>query len=243
MQIYGIHPVEELLQASPESVTAVYYNKSERGRLETVFERAGRYGISCEGVEKQDLDDMAGGGNHQGVIAVTVGFEYVELADLLESTEDADQAGILVLDQVQDVRNLGAMLRSAAGLGFDGVVIAKDRAAPVTPAVVRTSAGCAFRIPVARVTNIARTLEQMKEGGYWIVGTRQKEADPAWDVDFDMKTGLVVGGEEKGMRRLVAETCDLYATLPMEAGVESLNVASAATALMYEVERQQKTSE
>ncbi len=239
MDIYGIHPVEELLAVAPESVRVVYYNKRETQRLEELFERAGTYGVSCEGVEKQDLDDMADGGNHQGVIAVTTGFEYVALADLLESTAEADQAGILVLDQVQDVRNLGAILRGAAGLGFDGVVIPKDRAAPVTPAVVRTSAGCAFRVPVARVTNISRTLEQMKEAGYWIVGTRMTDAEPAWEVDFDMKTGLVVGGEQKGMRRLVAETCDLYAKIPLKGGVESLNVASAATTLMYEVRRQQ----
>lgn len=238
MRIYGIHPVEELLQAAPESVTAIYYNKYESDRLQDVFGRAGTYGIACQSVDKQELDKMSDGGNHQGVIAQTAGFDYVRIEDLLASTSEADQAGILVLDQVQDVGNLGAMLRTAAGLDFDGVVIPKDRAAPVTPAVVRTSAGCAFRIPVARVTNIARTLEAMKEGGYWIVGTRQEQAEPVWDVDFDMKAGIVMGGEHRGMRRLVADSCDFYATIPMATGVESLNVASAAAVLMYEARRQ-----
>lgn len=238
MKIYGTHPVEELLNAAPEVVTALYFWERGAERFDEIFEVARTYGLPCQSVHKQELDEMAEGGNHQGIVAQTSGFEYVELADLVQSTSEADRAGILVLDQIQDVRNLGAMLRSAAGLGFDGVVIAKDRAAPVTPAVVRTSAGCAFRIPVARVTNISRALETMKEAGYWIVGTRGEEADPAWEVDFDMKTGLVLGGEHGGMRRLVEETCDLYARIPMAAGVESLNVASAATALMYEVNRQ-----
>lgn len=243
MRIYGIHPVEELLGAAPDSVTAVYYNKRETDRLQTVFERAGAVGISCQSVPGHELDDMADGGNHQGVIAQTSGFEYADLPDILEATEGDDQAGVLVVDQVQDVGNLGAILRSAAGLGMDGVVIPKDRAAPVTPAVVRRSAGCAFRVPVARVTNIARTLETLKANGYWVVGSRQQEAEPVWDVDFDMKAGLVVGGEHQGMRRLVDETCDLYATIPLAGGVESLNVASAATTLMYEAVRQQTKAE
>jgi len=238
MRIYGIHPVEELLAAAPEAVTAVYYHKRETGRLDEIFERAGRYGIACEGVEKQELEGMSDGGNHQGVVAETTEFEYVALEDLIASTSRADRAGILVLDRVQDVGNLGSILRSAAGLGFDGVVIPKDRAAPVTPAVVRTSAGCAFRIPVSRVTNIARALETLKEGGYWIVGTRQEGADPAWEVDFGMKAGIVMGGEHDGVRRLVDETCDLHASIPMAGGVESVNVASASAMMMYEARRQ-----
>ena len=242
MRIYGIHPVEELLGAAPESVTAVYYNKHETDRLQEVFERAGAYGVSCQPIGSQELDGMADGGNHQGVIAQTSGFEYVALQDLLDSTAEADRAGILVVDQVQDVGNLGAILRSAAGLDFDGVVIPKDRAAPVTAAVVKRSAGCAFRVPVARVTNISRSLEAMKEAGYWIVGSRQKEAEPCWEIDFDMKAGIVVGSEHQGMRRLVEETCDLYATIPLAPGVESLNVASAATTLMYEARRQQSNA-
>lgn len=243
MKIYGIHPVEELLGAAPEAVTAVYYNKRESGRLDEIFERAGTYGIGCHAVDHQELDGMAEGDNHQGVVAQTSEFEYTALEDLVASTSEADRAGILVLDQVQDVGNLGAILRSAAGLGFDGVVIPKDRAAPVTPAVVRTSAGCAFRIPVARVTNVARALEAMKDGGYWIVGTRQEEADPAWEVDFGMKAGIVMGGEHGGVRRLVDETCDLYATIPMAAGVESLNVAAASALMMYEARRQWERGE
>jgi len=241
MKIYGIHPVEELLKAAPEAVTAVYYSKRDREQLDAIVEHARTYGVACQGVEKQKLEEMAEGGNHQGVVARTTDFEYVAVEDLIASTSEANRAGILVLDQVQDVGNLGAILRSAAGLGFDGVVIPKDRAAPVTPAVVRTSAGCAFRISVARVTNIARTLEALKEGGYWIVGTRQEDrAQPAWEIDFGMKAGIVMGGEHGGVRRLVDETCDLHATIPMAAGVESLNVAAASALMMYEARRQWK---
>ena len=239
MRIYGVHPVEELLKTAPGSVSALYYTSREVDQFQEALELAGTHGIQCQAIDHQKLDKMSEGGNHQGILAQTVGFEYVTADDLIDATSEASQAGILVLDQVQDPRNLGAMIRSAAGMGFDGVVIPKDRAAPVTPTVVRTSAGCAFRIPIARVTNISRTLELLKDGGYWIVGSRMAEAEPAWEIDFDMKAGLVLGGEHKGMRRLVAETCDLYAKIPLAAGIDSLNVASAATALMYEVRRQQ----
>lgn len=242
MHIYGVHPVEELLSVAPGSVEAVYYSNSAADRLQDVFERAGTFGIACRSVDPNKLDGMAEEGNHQGVVAVTIGFEYTDLRGLIEATDQRSQAGILVLDQVQDPHNLGAILRTAAAVGFDGVVIPKDRAAPVTPTVVRISAGCAFRIPIARVTNITRTLETLKEERWWTVGTRMGQGDPKpWEVDFDMKTVLVMGGEHRGMRRLVEETCDLYTELPMAQGIDSLNVSAAASALLYEVRRQWET--
>jgi 23S rRNA (guanosine2251-2'-O)-methyltransferase len=242
MRVYGVHPVEELLAVAPEVVEAIHYDRRGVDRLREVLDEARALGITCWESESNQLDGLAKGGNHQGIVADTQGFEYAALDDLIRATEGRSQAGILVLDQVQDPRNLGAMIRSAAAMEFDGVVIPKDRAAGVTETVVRTSAGCAFRLPIARITNVARSLEQLKEAGYWAVGTRQ-EADPAWSVDFDMKTALVMGGEHEGMRRLVDETCDLHASIPMAPGIDSMNVASAASVMVYEVRRQWETAD
>ena len=241
MHIYGVHPVEELLQAAGGSVETVYYDNQAADRLQTVFERAGTHGIACHNVDHQKLDGMAEGGNHQGVVARTIGFEYAALQGIIDACDGADNAGVLVLDGVQDPHNLGAVLRTAAAVGFDGVVIPKDRAAPVTPTVVRTSAGCAFRIPIARVTNIARTLETLKEARWWTVGTRMQDDPAPWDVDLDMKAAIVMGGEHRGMRRLVEETCDLYTSIPLAHGIDSLNVSAAASILAYEAKRQWET--
>ena len=237
MQVYGVHPVEELLEVAPEVVEALHYDRRGIDRLRDVIHEARALGITCWESESNQLDGLAEGGNHQGVVAETHGFEYTPLDDIIDVTEDRSQAGVLILDQVQDPRNLGAMIRSAAAMDFNGAILPKDRAAGVTPTVVRTSAGCAFRLPIACVTNIARSMETLKEAGYWAVGTRQ-EASPAWEIDFDMKTALVMGGEHEGMRRLVDDTCDLHASIPMAPGIDSLNVASAASVLFYEVRRQ-----
>ena len=167
---------------------------------------------------------------------------YAELDEVLEGLGERAEALVVVLDQVQDVGNLGAILRSAAAFGAHAVVIPRDRAASVTAAVVRTSAGQALRVPVAQVVNIRRALEQLKEVGFWVVGTQvepgQRTQEP-WGIDMEhTRVALVLGGEHGGVRRLVGETCDFQARVPMAPGVESLNVATAAGVLMYEVVRQ-----
>jgi 23S rRNA (guanosine2251-2'-O)-methyltransferase len=239
MHIYGVHPTEELLRTVPDRIEAVYCDDPYASRLEEVRGLVERYGMQLEEAPTDELERMSKGGNHQGIVVKTRPFSYVGLDELIDATEAADRACVIVLDQIQDPQNLGAILRSAAAMEVDGVIIPKDRAAGVTGAVVRASSGQAFRVPVAQITNVTRTLEALKEERYWTVGaTAGRDSQPVWDIDFDMKTALVLGSEHRGLRRLVAETCDLRAHIPMAAGVESLNVASASSIMLYEIRRQ-----
>lgn len=239
MYIYGIHPSEELIKTTPDQIDAIYCADPHAGKLEDVRTLVETLGLRLRHASQGDLDRMAEGGNHQGIVVKTRPFEYATLANLLGKTRDAKRACVLVLDQIQDPQNLGAILRSAAAMGVDGVIIPKDRAAGVTAAVVRASAGQALRVPVICITNVARTLDELKDEGWWTAGAAAAEhSTDLWDMDFDMKTALVMGSEHQGIRRLVGEKCDFHVRVPMAAGVESLNVASAASVLLYEVRRQ-----
>ncbi|MGM0558943.1 MAG: 23S rRNA (guanosine(2251)-2'-O)-methyltransferase RlmB [Myxococcota bacterium] len=239
MRIYGIHPVEELLKVAPDRVTKVYASDPGSQSMETIRSLVAEADALIEPAGDDRLDEMAHGGNHQGVVVEATPFQYVELDDLVAQTAEQSRACVVVLDQVQDPQNLGAILRSAAAMGVDGVVIPKDRAAGVTAAVVRASSGQAYRVPVAQITNVARTVDRLKEHGYWSVGADMNAgSQDVWDIDFDMKTALVIGSESQGIRRLVSEKCDLHARIPMEPGVESLNAAAAATVMFYEIRRQ-----
>lgn len=237
MRIYGIHPVEEVLGAAPERVERAWIG-SGRAAAE-LGEALRERGVACEQVDEGRLDELSGAGNHQGVVVEVGEAAYVGLERLIEACATKKRACLVVLDQVQDPQNLGAILRSAAAMGVDGVILPKDRAAGITGAVVRASAGQALRVPVARVTNLRRTLEELAEHGWWSVAAHRGEGSrPLWQIDLAMKAVVVLGSEGRGIRRLVAETCDLHAEVPMHAGVDSLNVASAAAVVLYEVRRQ-----
>lgn len=239
MHIYGTHPTEELLKVAPDQIEAIYCDDPYAKRFEEVRRLVEASGLRLEEAARSRLDELSEGGNHQGIVVVTRPFRYAKLGELIDATEDEKRACLLVLDQIQDPHNLGAILRSAAAMGVDGAIIPKDRAAGVTGAVVRASAGQALRVPVARVTNITRTLEELKEHHFWAAGAAaDQEASDLWQTDFRKKIALVMGGEHGGMRRLVGETCDFWVRIPMAAGVESLNVASAASIMLYEVRRQ-----
>jgi 23S rRNA (guanosine2251-2'-O)-methyltransferase len=239
MYIYGVHPSEELIKTSRDQVDAIYCADPHSGKLDEVRALAETHGLRLEHASKSELDRMAEGGNHQGIVVKTRPFEYATLEYLLSQTKDAKRACVLVLDQIQDPQNLGAILRSAAAMGVDGVIIPKDRAAGVTASVVKASAGQALRVPVACITNVARTLDTLKDEGWWTAGaSAEAQSTDLWDMDFNMKTALVMGSEHQGIRRLVGEKCDFHVRVPMAAGVESLNVASATSILLYEVRRQ-----
>ncbi len=238
--IYGVHPVEEYLEAAPERVERlmVSHGREDITRIEELARLAS---VRIERVSEEDLDAVAGGGNHQGVAVEGMPFRYADLDEVLGGLEGAARTMVVILDQVQDPGNLGAILRSAAAFGADAVVIPKDRAASVTAAVIRSSAGQALKVPVARVTNLTRTLKQLKEERFWAVETTvaSEQTQAPWAIDLEStRVALVLGGEHGGVRRLVGETCDFHASIPMAQGVESLNVASAATTMMYEIRRQ-----
>lgn len=230
MVIYGARPVQEVLQNAANALRELIVD-DERKATELGAD------VRVRIVDTAKLDEICEGGNHQGIAAEVIDFPYTSLAAIRDATRDRGRACVLVLDQVQDPQNLGTILRTAAAFGVDGVLIGKDRSAQVTPAVIRASAGLAYRVPVARVTNTSRALEELKEAGFWTVGAVMADAQPPWAIDFDMKTALVMGAEGSGIRRLVAQNCDFRVEIPMAEGVDSLNVASSTAVLLYEIAR------
>jgi len=240
-QVYGVNPVRELVRARARDIATVYLLEGETGpallQLRAALASAE---VAVEQRTRAELDALAGGARHQGVIALAGEYEYASVDGILaRAAQDKTPALVLVLDGVQDAGNLGALVRSAHVLGAHGVVVPKDRAARVTPAVVKASAGATEHLPIAQVVNLVRTLEELKEHGLWITGAcLGKGAVPPWQVDLSGPTALVVGAEGKGIRPLVEKTCDLRVEIPMAGGVASLNAAAAGALLLYEARRQ-----
>jgi 23S rRNA (guanosine2251-2'-O)-methyltransferase len=231
--VYGVNPVLEALRAHPQEVLRVLV---ERGRAERVVQAARDAGVRVDEAAHGELERRSSAGVHQGVGAELSEFRYVELLDLLS----AEKAFLLLLDGVTDPQNLGALARSAHALGAHGMVVPKDRAAGVTPAAFKAAAGALEHIPVARVTNLARALDDLKERGVWTVALAADGDRDLREVDLTTPIALVVGSEGKGVRPLVRKTCDHVARIPMAGQVGSLNVSAAGAIALYEVARQRR---
>jgi 23S rRNA (guanosine2251-2'-O)-methyltransferase len=239
--VYGLRPVEELLRSGRE-VAVVYLAEGEgSAALRAIAEAARRARVAVEERPKEELGSLAGGGVHQGAVAIAGEFRYLDPEQVIAAaTARGGSPLVVVLDGVQDPQNLGAILRSAHVLGADGVILPRDRAAHVTPAVVKASAGATEHLPIALCTNVARTLEQLKAAGIWTVGAIADGGQDPWEVDLAAPTALVLGAEGKGLRPLVARGCDLKVRIPMAGRVASLNVAAAGAILLYEALRQRR---
>lgn len=243
--VYGLNPVRELLRAGGEGVAELWFAEgAERPRAFAELERlAGGVGAKVRAAPRARLDRLAGAAGHQGVVAVVSDYRYAEIEDLLEGARRRSEPALLVLlDGVEDPQNLGAIVRSAHALGAHGVVVPKDRSASVTPAAAKASAGAVEHCPVARVTNLARTLEELKEKGVWSVAAVPDGERDLGDVDLTGPTALVVGGEGAGVRDLVRRTCDYTARIPMGGELSSLNASVAAAIALYEAGRQRRES-
>jgi 23S rRNA (guanosine2251-2'-O)-methyltransferase len=190
---------------------------------------------------RTELDEMAGTGAHQGVVAVTSSKQYSDLDDVV-GAKRGEKALIVVLDGVEDPHNLGAILRTADAAGADGVVIPERRAAGVTGTVTKVSAGASEHLPIARVTNIARSLEDLKDHNIWTVGLDERGSHTYDSLDYKMDCAIVLGAEGKGLHDLVAKKCDFLVSIPMLGKVPSLNVSVAAGVVLYEVVRQRGKS-
>ncbi len=236
--IYGINAVSEALKARGRAFEWVGVSKERHDlRLQRVVEECRRSGVAVRFLPRPDLDRMAGTGAHQGVVAVTSGKQYSDLDDVV-TAKRGRYSLLLVLDGIEDPHNLGAILRTADASGADGVVIPERRAAGVTGTVAKASAGASEHLPIARVTNVARTLEELKKANLWIVGLDERAAQSYETVDYKMDCAVVLGSEGKGLHDLVAKTCDLLVSIPMLGQVPSLNVSVAAGVILYEIVRQ-----
>ncbi len=241
MKIFGRQPVlEALLTKLP--IQKIFLAHGAKGpAFAEIFHLAEEQRVPLQSLERRELDRLAGTDKHQGVAALLQPLRFVTWQSMLERARtNSEKPALALLDGVEDPRNLGAILRVADGAGMHGVVLTKRRSAEVTPAAIKTSAGAAFHIPMAQVSNLATTMEEMKNSGLWLVGCDANGDRNFDELQADMPLGVVLGGEGKGLHRLVREKCDFLVRIPMRGKVASLNVATAAAVIFYEIVRQRK---
>jgi len=240
--IYGRNPVLEAIKARAP-VEKILLAEHLKGRvIEDIKSRARKEGIKIEKAERNRLDQLAGTGDHQGVIAFLPEKDYCSVEEILQMAQKRGEPPfITLLDEVQDPQNLGAIIRSAEGAGVHGVIIPKRRAVGLTEVVAKASAGAIEHIPVARVENLVGALRQLKGEGIWIFGADQNGETLYYQADFSGPVGIVIGSEGRGIRRLIRENCDFLIRIPMYGRIDSLNASVAAALIFYEVRRQRET--
>jgi 23S rRNA (guanosine2251-2'-O)-methyltransferase len=237
--LYGVNPVTEALRADRVPLEIMIAEGARDERLRELFELARRHAVPVRRVRRIDLEREAGNSSHQGVVARVAAPQYTDADYLLESL-GADEVVplVLVLDGIEDPRNLGAILRSAECAGASGVFIPERRAAGLNETVAKASAGAVEYLPVARVTNLSVLIRQLKERNVWVVGTDAEAATNYNDWDWTRPSAIVLGAEGGGLHRLVRENCDALVRIPVRGKIESLNVSVAAGIILYEALRQ-----
>lgn len=241
-RVYGRNPVLELLRAHGRRADEIAVLAGARGPLAEVVALARRAGVKVSYRTREQLTAIAGSEQHQGVVARVASVEYVDLTALLAvPVERGEPAFFVALDQVQDPRNFGALLRTAESFGAHGVIVPKHHQVGLTDAAARAAMGAVEYLSVARETNLVSALETLKKTGVWVYGATAGAAVPAWGADLTGPLCLVLGSEGDGLRPLVAKACDVLLTIPMRGKVGSLNVAAAGAALCYEVARQRSS--
>ena len=238
--LFGFHAVGVRLKTAPASVIEIYYEPTRRdARMRQFLERVKEAGVRLIEADALRIAKLAGSHGHQGVAARVNEIKMVHsLDDLLDTLESKDAPLILVLDGVTDPHNLGACLRVADGAGAHAVIAPKDHAVGVNATVAKVASGAAETVPYFMVTNLARTLNELKERNIWIIGTSDDAPTTLFDVDLKGPTALVLGAEGDGMRQLTRKTCDELVNIPMQGAVESLNVSVASGVCLYEARRQ-----
>jgi 23S rRNA (guanosine2251-2'-O)-methyltransferase len=237
--VYGRNPVLALLRERSRRADEVAVLSGAAGPLAEVVALARRAGVKVSYRTRDQLTAMAGSPHHQGAVARVASAEYVDLSRLELIPRDRGEAAFfLALDQVQDPRNLGALLRTADAFGVHGVIVPKHHQVGLTAAAARTAMGAVESVPVARETNLVNALETLKKSGVWVYGAVLEGGVPAWGADLSGPLCLVLGGEGEGLRPLVTRACDVLITVPITGRVGSLNVSAAGAVLCYEVARQ-----
>ena len=237
--IYGLHTVQAVLKRDFSQVKELWVDAGRKDkRIQTILSMAG--GITIHRVSKDDLDVLAAGANHQGVIAHVMTLDHLVSEEDLERLVEArgEETFLLILDGVQDPHNLGACLRSADAAGVDAVIVPRNNAVSITATVSKVACGAAETVPFIQVTNLVRTLRMLKDAGVWLVGADGTAKQSLYDIDLRGALALIMGGEGEGLRRLTRENCDYLARLPMAGTVESLNVSVATGICLFEAVRQ-----
>lgn len=235
--IIGRNAVMEAIK-NGRSIDKILIMKGAEGNAHRISAKAKKKHIRVNYLDRKALDRIAGNENHQGVIAYAAPYEYSDVSEILVLAEErGEEPFIVILDGIEDPHNLGAVLRSAEGAGVHGVIIARNRAAALTDAAVKVSAGAAEYMLLSRVTNLARTVDELKKKGVWIWGCDVSGSEYGGS-DMTGPVALVIGNEGRGISRLLGEKCDFMVSIPMRGKINSLNASNAAAVLMYEVDRQ-----
>jgi 23S rRNA (guanosine2251-2'-O)-methyltransferase len=239
--LYGIHAVEEALRARNRPLDHIEVARERHDqRLQAVIDLAREQGVSVRFRPRDQLDRLARSKSHQGIVAVVASKSYSELDELFK--KKGEYTFVVVLDGIEDPHNLGALIRTADGAGADGVIIPERRAATVNATVTKTSAGASEHVRIARVVNVARTLDELKQKNVWIVGLDERGEKDYDQLDYNMDCAVVLGAEGHGLHDLVRKKCDYLVSIPMMGRVSSLNVSVAGAVVMYEVARQRRSN-
>ncbi len=244
-RLSGFHAVEEALRAGRALERIVIASGRRGARLEELVRLARQRGVPVRFEAREQVDRLAGSREHQGIVALAAAQQALALEDLVtkvaaQSAQQERSALLILLDGIEDPQNLGAVVRTALAAGAGGVVIPERRAAGLTETVARASAGALAHLRVARVTNLVRAMEQLKEAGYWLIGLDERAEKSYTEVDFTPPVGIVLGGEGKGLHELTRKCCDFVVSIPTSGPVRSLNVSVAAAVVLFEAVRQRK---
>ena len=238
--VYGVEPIRELVASAPASIRVLYVKSGDERRFATEIDLVRTGGGRVEFADAAGLERLAGStARHQGIAALMREYEYTPLEYILDEKPDP----IVLVDGVTDPRNLGALMRSAEGAGVGAIVIARDRTSGITPAAVKSSAGAWIHLKIARCGNVARTIEQLKEAGYWTAALAPSGETSIYDLDATRKLALIVGSEGKGVREIVKKGADFVVNIPMRGKVGSLNVSVAAAVALFEIARRRASTE
>ncbi len=238
MQIEGRNAVLEALKNDVSLDIAYIAKDSREGSIRKAISLLKEKKVIVKYMDKVKLEQMTQTGNHQGIIALTADYQYAELSEVLREIEEKEKNGmLLLLDEIEDPHNLGALIRSAEGAGADAVIIPKRRAAMVNATVEKTSAGAVSHMKVVRVSNLVQTMEDLKKRNYWIYGL-EMNGQPYDEAQLKGNIVIVVGNEGRGMGRLVTETCDFLLSIPMRGKIQSLNASVAGSIVLFEAAKQ-----
>ncbi|MBQ4524269.1 MAG: 23S rRNA (guanosine(2251)-2'-O)-methyltransferase RlmB [Lachnospiraceae bacterium] len=238
--IEGRNAVIEAFRSNKTIDKLFILDKCQDGPIKTILREAKKQDTIIQFVTKERLDQLSKTGHHQGAIAMAAAYEYAEVSEILEAAKEKGEPPFLfILDEIEDPHNLGAIIRTANLVGAHGVIIPKRRAVGLTATVAKTSAGAINYTPVAKVTNIKKTMEELKKEGLWFV-CADMGGEVMYELDLKGPIGIVIGNEGQGVSRLVKETCDFTASIPMKGEIDSLNASVAAGVLAYEVFRQRR---
>ncbi len=241
-KIYGSNPVFEALTSGREIDKILILEGARHSRLAQITALAKKRGIQYSLVNRKKLDELSEGGNHQGVLAFAAAHAYVSVADILAAAEKKGEAPfVIIAEGLSDPHNLGSIIRTASAVGAHGVIIPKNRSVGLTGTVAKVSAGAVEYVPVARVTNISATIEELKRKGLWVAGTALEGSTTHYEADLTGPLAIIIGSEGSGLSRLVRDNCDFLVKIPMIGEIESLNASVAAGVLMYEALRQRLT--